>query len=154
MGWGDLVGWIRWALVGATMLVVALLAVCMLVVAVGHVIYVLWRNLRGGGAKTPPPPLSIEEVLERIPDYDFPYQELPGGAAGDDYDDDDHRESCAICVAPYEAGEACGVLPGCGHVFHKLCVAEWLRQSTTCPLCRAAFDVTEGTRQAVVDNMV
>jgi hypothetical protein len=100
-----------------------------------QVIYAFRRSLRGG-AKTPA--LSIEEVLERIPDV--PYQELPCG------DGDDDRETCVICVAPYEPGEACGVVPGCGHVFHKLCAAKWLRQNSTCPLCRAAFVVTDDAR--------
>ena len=117
----------------------------MLINVVCQVTYAFRRSLR----KTPA--LSIDEVLERIPDV--PYQELPGGS------DDEDRETCVICVVPYEPGEACGVLPGCGHVFHKLCAAKWLRQNSTCPLCGAAFTVTDDARQtnnavSAVENMV
>jgi E3 ubiquitin-protein ligase RNF38/44 len=142
MGWDEFGDWITWGL----FIFLGLVAVAVLINVVCQVIYAFRRSLRGG-AKTPA--LSIEEVLERIPDV--PYQELPGG------DGDDDRETCVICVAPYEPGEACGVLPGCGHVFHKLCAAKWLRQNSTFPLCRAAFVVTDDARQDnvfAVENMV
>ncbi|XP_066341112.1 probable E3 ubiquitin-protein ligase ATL44 [Miscanthus floridulus] len=148
MGWDELGDWITWGLV----IFLALVAVAVLINVVCQAMYAFGRSLRGG---TKTPALSLEEVLERIPDV--PYQELPGGAGGAAADDDD-RETCVICVAPYEPGETFGVLPGCRHVFHKLCVAKWLRQNSTCPLCRAAFTVTDDARQAnavsAVENMV
>lgn len=148
MDWDEVADWITWGLI----VFLGLVAVAVLITVVCHVIYAVRRILRGG-AKTPA--LSLEEVLDRIPDV--PYQELPGGAG--DGDDDDRESYCVICVAPYEPGEACGVLPGCGHVFHKLCVAKWLRRNSTCPLCRAAFAVTiDDARQdndvSAVENMV
>ena len=130
MGWDELGHWITWGLV----IFLALVAVAVLINVVCQVTYAFRRSLRGG-TKTP-----------------APYQELPGGA------DDKDRETCVICVAPYEPGEACGVLPGCGHVFHKFCAAKWLRQNSTCPLCRAAFTVTDDVGQtnavSAVENMV
>jgi E3 ubiquitin-protein ligase ATL6/9/15/31/42/55 len=48
-----------------------------------------------------------------------------------------HENPCVICRAEYEAGERCGVLPRCAHVFHKNCIAAWLRHHTTCPICNA-----------------
>jgi hypothetical protein len=142
MGWDELGDWITWALI----VFLGLVAVAVLINILCQVIYAFRRSLR----KTPA--LSIEEVLERIPDV--PYQELPGDAADDD------RETCVICVAPYEPGEASGVLPGCGHVFHKLCADKWLRQNSTCPLCRTAFAVTDDAQAqqtnavSAVENMV
>jgi len=102
-------------------------ALTALVVILHHSITYLGRRF----GKAPPPPF-IEDLLQSIPDV--AYQELPD-AGGDD------RDSCVICVTPYEAGEACSVLPGCTHMFHKPCVARWLRKKNTCPLCRATVGV-------------
>ncbi|OEL28716.1 hypothetical protein BAE44_0010266, partial [Dichanthelium oligosanthes] len=43
-------------------------------------------------------------------------------------------------LVEYQRGERCLVLPGCTHIFHKGCVARWLRQGkATCPICRATI---------------
>ena len=45
---------------------------------------------------------------------------------------------CCICLEGYEPGEVICVAKavGCNHVFHKDCVAEWLKRKDHCPLCR------------------
>nr|CAB3462861.1 unnamed protein product [Digitaria exilis] len=64
------------------------------------------------------------------------------------------RESGApSCVTPYESGEACSVLPACTHMFHKPCVAKWLRKRNTCPLCRATV-LRPPAAVAAADDMV
>ncbi|RLM57777.1 hypothetical protein C2845_PM18G03560 [Panicum miliaceum] len=131
MDWDDVFDWIAWGLLVCSFLAVLAVALTVLVVVVHRAIRYLQRfcccfgrGRRSGKA----PPLFIEELLESIPDV--AYQALPD-AGGDD------RDSCVICVTPYEAGEACSVLPGCTHIFHKPWVASWLRKKNTCPLCRA-----------------
>nr|CAB3490618.1 unnamed protein product [Digitaria exilis] len=47
------------------------------------------------------------------------------------------EETCSVCLAELEDGEAVRVLPACMHYFHTACVEEWLRKSATCPICRA-----------------
>ena len=42
------------------------------------------------------------------------------------------NDSCAICR---EALSTAKVLP-CGHMFHLVCLRDWLDQSATCPICR------------------
>jgi len=88
-------------------------------------------------------------LLERIPGFPYQPPPLPPGAGGGGGtadvvvdDNDDGRESCVICVTPYEAGDPCSVLPVCGHRFHTHCVLQWLRMKRTCPLYRAAFTMT------------
>ena len=45
-------------------------------------------------------------------------------------------ERCSICM---EWGDLDGVR--CGHRFHAVCIAMWLRKSRTCPLCRQVIRV-------------
>ncbi|CAL5081217.1 unnamed protein product [Urochloa decumbens] len=131
MDWEDLGDWIMWGMLASAIIVMAATAVVTLVVLVHHAV----RYIRGRKAAPPP---SIEELLASIPGVAY-YRELPPGPGGGEEDaaDDERRERCAICVTNYEDGEACSVLPGCAHMFHKPCVANWLRKKNTCPLCRA-----------------
>ncbi|CAL5088849.1 unnamed protein product [Urochloa decumbens] len=122
MDWEDFGDWLNWGIGAFGILAGVVFVLMVLVVCV-------WYE----------PPLSTEELLERI----LPavrYKELPGDAGGGGCDDDDERDSCVICVTPYETGEVCTVLPGCTHMFHKPCVAKWLRQKKNRPLCRATVD--------------
>ncbi|KAI0519277.1 hypothetical protein KFK09_006719 [Dendrobium nobile] len=45
--------------------------------------------------------------------------------------------ACSICLSLLMEGEKEKVLPGCSHGFHPVCVDEWLRKRSSCPLCRA-----------------
>ena len=53
---------------------------------------------------------------------------------------------CIICRDRMEAGDGCRKLPGCGHMFHKHCLREWLVQQQSCPTCRA--DIQAGEARA------
>uniref|UniRef100_A0A0D3HHE9 RING-type E3 ubiquitin transferase n=1 Tax=Oryza barthii TaxID=65489 RepID=A0A0D3HHE9_9ORYZ len=70
--------------------------------------------------------------------------------------DDRDNEQCVICLSENEDDVDGGergrwrMLPGCAHAFHKDCVVKWLRNRTTCPLCRS--DVVVAV--AAADNMV
>jgi len=51
---------------------------------------------------------------------------------------DEHR-SCAICLEEFRNGDQQRTLP-CFHRFHKACVDQWLRQDSTCPLCKHSVE--------------
>lgn len=44
---------------------------------------------------------------------------------------------CVICIAEFEVGDELSTIP-CAHRhrFHDKCLAEWLKRSRSCPLCR------------------
>eukprot|EP00978_Attheya_sp_CCMP212_P019410 scaffold54386_cov46-Attheya_sp.AAC.6 len=54
--------------------------------------------------------------------------------------------TCIICRDIMMCGKNCKQLPGCGHVFHKACLREWLVQQQSCPTCRA--DITASAKRA------
>ncbi|KAE8773286.1 RING-H2 zinc finger protein RHA4a [Hordeum vulgare] len=43
---------------------------------------------------------------------------------------------CAICLEALMAGAECSEVPACRHVFHRSCLALWIKSKGTCPLCR------------------
>ncbi|CAN6373850.1 unnamed protein product [Urochloa humidicola] len=143
MEWEDLGDWVTWGVLALLFLATLLTALIFLAFILCHAFGILQdccfrRGRRSAAGKTP---LSIDELLESIPDVAYSgYNELPPAADADDKYSRE-RDWCAICVAPYESGEACTVLPGCTHTFHKPCVGSWLRKNNTCPLCRATVTV-------------
>lgn len=49
------------------------------------------------------------------------------------------ESQCTVCLEEYEAKDVVRVLPSCGHAFHVACIDAWLRQHSTCPVCRASL---------------
>lgn len=49
---------------------------------------------------------------------------------------------CIICRDDMTVND-CKKLPGCGHIFHKSCLREWLVQQQTCPTCRGDITAME-----------
>ncbi|EQC41488.1 hypothetical protein SDRG_01455 [Saprolegnia diclina VS20] len=45
------------------------------------------------------------------------------------------EELCPICLVDFEDGETL-VLLNCAHQFHGECIASWLAQNQTCPMCK------------------
>ncbi|XP_066354370.1 RING-H2 finger protein ATL56-like [Miscanthus floridulus] len=133
----DVYEWIVRGVLAVNLFMAALVVIMLLLDAINEVTYQI-RRLRRRRRRRATTTSVVEKLLESIPDV--AYQELPGG--------DSDRESCVICVTPYEAGEACSVLPACKHLFHKACVAKWLRVKCTCPLCRAAVALPHPVRTA------
>jgi len=47
-------------------------------------------------------------------------------------------DSCIICFDDLEPGSGDLCTPNtCKHLFHKVCLAQWVKCSSTCPLCKA-----------------
>ncbi|KQJ99700.1 RING-H2 finger protein ATL80 [Brachypodium distachyon] len=52
------------------------------------------------------------------------------------------ESQCTVCLEEYEAKDVVRVLPFCGHAFHVACIDAWLKQQSTCPICRASMRAT------------
>ncbi|KNA19834.1 hypothetical protein SOVF_057860 [Spinacia oleracea] len=53
---------------------------------------------------------------------------------------EESRESCAVCLYEFSNGEEIRWLSNCNHIFHKDCVDRWIDlDHRTCPLCRTPF---------------
>lgn len=46
---------------------------------------------------------------------------------------------CSICYERYGRGDLKSVLP-CEHTYHQFCIAQWLQERNSCPLCRVEID--------------
>jgi Ring finger domain len=60
----------------------------------------------------------------------------------DDFPANYPRE-CCICMEDFDEHDDV-VETYCGHVFHKQCCREWLRQARSCPVCRTDIPSTMG----------
>ena len=56
-------------------------------------------------------------------------------------------ESCIICMDKFRADDIVAEAScNARHVFHSLCLNEWLRQRLICPLCKDPLEKTTGRR--------
>ncbi|EKE38650.1 zinc finger domain containing protein [Entamoeba nuttalli P19] len=49
-----------------------------------------------------------------------------------------HYNECPICMEPFSENESMKLLP-CKHYFHCICIDEWIRCHSFCPLCKVSF---------------
>ena len=63
------------------------------------------------------------------------------------FNDDVYATNCAICLVDFAAADDI-VLAPCDrrHVFHRGCLASWLRTAQTCPLCRSPLNPSRNRR--------
>ncbi|XP_057770533.1 E3 ubiquitin-protein ligase RDUF2-like [Salvia miltiorrhiza] len=47
------------------------------------------------------------------------------------------ERKCSICQEEYEADDETGKLY-CGHFYHIYCIKQWLRQKSSCPICKTS----------------
>ncbi len=43
--------------------------------------------------------------------------------------------NCTICLEDYKSTDMVIIL-NCNHIYHMVCILEWIRQDPSCPLCR------------------
>ncbi|XP_077992670.1 RING finger protein 24-like [Glandiceps talaboti] len=55
------------------------------------------------------------------------------------------NDTCAVCLEDFAFAEELGICP-CGHGFHKKCIAKWLYEKTSCPMCNMKVREDERTR--------
>ncbi|XVE90910.1 hypothetical protein DITRI_Ditri20bG0114200 [Diplodiscus trichospermus] len=46
---------------------------------------------------------------------------------------------CTVCLSEYNGEDILRILPHCGHSFHVTCIDIWLKQHSTCPVCRISL---------------
>ncbi|KAK8635585.1 hypothetical protein V6N13_004316 [Hibiscus sabdariffa] len=50
---------------------------------------------------------------------------------------------CVICMEGFKDGDSCRLLVNCKHLYHQLCVDQWLVKNGHCPLCRGSVHSLE-----------
>ncbi|XAR63120.1 hypothetical protein NMG60_11022952 [Bertholletia excelsa] len=56
---------------------------------------------------------------------------------------------CTICLGEYQENEVLRIIPKCCHTFHLSCVDVWLRNQSTCPVCRLPLKNSVEAKQAI-----
>lgn len=79
-----------------------------------------------------------EEALDSsCPRMIYSEKSCPSLKSGDsDQETEDMKSCCSICLSDYKDSEVLRVIPDCGHMFHVICIDQWLRRHATCPVCR------------------
>ncbi|KAK9015341.1 hypothetical protein V6N11_006452 [Hibiscus sabdariffa] len=52
------------------------------------------------------------------------------------YQNMEENINCVICLEEFKDGDSCRLLVNCKHLYHQLCVDQWLSKDMHCPLCR------------------
>ncbi|KAI4355498.1 hypothetical protein L6164_004264 [Bauhinia variegata] len=60
-------------------------------------------------------------------------------AAGGSVEGTDQTE-CSICLTAFEEDDCVRQLSSCKHMFHKVCIDQWLSFHSGCPICRTKID--------------
>ncbi|GJM90734.1 hypothetical protein PR202_ga07042 [Eleusine coracana subsp. coracana] len=99
-----------------------------------------WRL--GSGAVDRPAAQREEDKLMELP-HETPYVSVAAAVVVEVYEHDGHGGGpaaleCAVCLGEVEKGQIARRLPACLHLFHHECVDRWLRDHTTCPVCRCS----------------
>ncbi|XP_035170172.1 E3 ubiquitin-protein ligase RNF165-like isoform X3 [Oxyura jamaicensis] len=89
---------------------------------------------------------AVQNTIER---FTFPHKykkrrPQEGKAEQEDGEESDTDEKCTICLSMLEDGEDVRRLP-CMHLFHQVCVDQWLATSKKCPICRVDIETQLGS---------
>lgn len=61
-------------------------------------------------------------------------------------------EECSICLCDIENKKMSVTI--CNHMFHKVCIKEWCKESNSCPICRRREPIGKEKRKRVVPPVV
>ncbi|XP_020112027.1 E3 ubiquitin-protein ligase ATL6-like [Ananas comosus] len=64
---------------------------------------------------------------------------FPTKKFGDEYSQSEQDTQCTVCLSEYQEKDVLRLLPYCGHTFHANCIDIWLKQHSTCPVCRVSL---------------
>ncbi|KAL2336336.1 hypothetical protein Fmac_010782 [Flemingia macrophylla] len=65
------------------------------------------------------------------------YKHYHGHAGAAVKQSEEHESDyCSVCLSQICKGEKVRSLPVCSHRYHADCIGAWLKNHTTCPLCR------------------
>ena len=59
------------------------------------------------------------------------------------YNTKSEKDDCIICMDDYLENNKCSELY-CGHKYHNKCIAQWMNERKTCPLCNTGFILKSG----------
>jgi hypothetical protein len=79
---------------------------------------------------------ALDSCCPRIIYSEKSCQSLKSGDS--DQEAEDMKSCCSICLSDYKESEVVRVIPDCGHIFHAVCIDQWLRSHATCPVCRVS----------------
>ncbi|KAL2931388.1 NEP1-interacting protein 2 [Bienertia sinuspersici] len=79
------------------------------------------------------------EQIKKLPSINFHHNYSSDSNLPNSHDE----VCCTICLQDLMEGERARKLPGCEHLFHMLCIDEWLARSTSCPVCRKTVHLSE-----------
>ncbi|XP_073071126.1 E3 ubiquitin-protein ligase Arkadia-like [Manis javanica] len=83
---------------------------------------------------------ASQETIERCTyPHKYKKRDLPRQQAGAAPTQEATDEQCTICLCTLEEGEDVRRLP-CLHIFHRVCIDQWLATTTRCPLCRGDIE--------------
>jgi hypothetical protein len=78
------------------------------------------------------PPMGLDaDAIAALPEFTY---------RKEDADGEEERECTVRLGAMAEGGTAWRLL-SCMHIFHRGCVDVWLREHSTCPVCRVKVDI-------------
>ncbi|XP_053573506.1 E3 ubiquitin-protein ligase Arkadia isoform X2 [Bombina bombina] len=71
--------------------------------------------------------------------HKYKKRKLHGKQDDEEATEEDTEEKCTICLSILEEGEDVRRLP-CMHLFHQVCVDQWLITNKKCPICRVDIE--------------
>jgi hypothetical protein len=77
---------------------------------------------------------ALDSCCPRIIYSEKSCQSLKSGDS--DQGAEDMKSCCSICLSDYKESEVVRLIPDCDHMFHAVCIDQWLRSHATCPICR------------------